>query len=227
MKQEKGEGYISNKYLRELVVKFNKMNINDTGEWCDAYERKLENKNNKKSITEDALSLLGIKAFSTALFRKKLLARGYGKKETEEVILLFTEKGYLNDLLYGETLCRSLRESARGTLWIRRKLKLAGLEEELIAKILENEAENASLPSPFLMEESEAEKGSIEEEAASRALQAKWRSLAKECDPRKKREKALRFLAGRGFSSASSYAALRKQLAGEGEGKSPFEVEIE
>lgn len=53
MKHEKGEGYISNKYLRELVVKFNKMNINDTGEWCDAYERKLENKNNKKSITED------------------------------------------------------------------------------------------------------------------------------------------------------------------------------
>ena len=53
MKQEKDEGYISNKYLRELVVKFNKMNINDTGEWCDAYERKLENKNNKKSITTD------------------------------------------------------------------------------------------------------------------------------------------------------------------------------
>lgn len=53
MKQEKGEGYISNKYLRELVVKFNKMNINDTGEWCDAYERKLENKKIKKSITED------------------------------------------------------------------------------------------------------------------------------------------------------------------------------
>lgn len=53
MKQEKGEGYISNKYLRELVVKFNKMNINDTGEWCDAYERKLENKNNKNSITKD------------------------------------------------------------------------------------------------------------------------------------------------------------------------------
>lgn len=53
MKQEKGEGYISNKYLRELVVKFNKMNINDTGEWCDAYERKLENKKNKKSITKD------------------------------------------------------------------------------------------------------------------------------------------------------------------------------
>jgi hypothetical protein len=58
MKQDKkGEGYISNKYLRELVVKFNKMNINDTGEWCDAYERKLENKNTKKSITIDKYEL--------------------------------------------------------------------------------------------------------------------------------------------------------------------------
>ena len=71
------------------------------------------------------------------------------------------------------------------------------------------------------------EKGSIEEEAACKALQAKWRSLARECDPRKKREKALRFLAGRGFSSASSYAALQKQLAEEGGGESPFEAEME
>ncbi len=58
MKQDKtSEGYISNKYLRELVIKFNKMNINDTGEWCDAYERKLENKNKKQSIEADKYSL--------------------------------------------------------------------------------------------------------------------------------------------------------------------------
>ncbi len=49
-KQDKGEGYISNAYLRELVVKFNRMNINDTGDWCDAYERKLENKLTKNTI---------------------------------------------------------------------------------------------------------------------------------------------------------------------------------
>lgn len=51
--KDKQEGYISNKYLRELIIKFNNMNINDTGGWCDAYERKLENKNNKHSIEED------------------------------------------------------------------------------------------------------------------------------------------------------------------------------
>ena len=51
MKQDKkDEGYISNKYLRELIVKFNTMNINDTGEWCNAYERKLENKKLKQTI---------------------------------------------------------------------------------------------------------------------------------------------------------------------------------
>lgn len=58
MKQDKkDEGYISNKYLRELIVKFNSMNVNDTGEWCNAYERKLENKKLKQTIENDKYTL--------------------------------------------------------------------------------------------------------------------------------------------------------------------------
>lgn len=58
MKQDKtDEGYISNKYLRELIVKFNSMNVNDTGEWCNAYERKLENKKQKQTIEADKYEL--------------------------------------------------------------------------------------------------------------------------------------------------------------------------
>lgn len=58
MKQDKtSEGYISNKYLRELIVKFNRMNINDNGDWCEAYERKLEKKNNNNNIEEDKYAL--------------------------------------------------------------------------------------------------------------------------------------------------------------------------
>ena len=54
MKQDKNsEGYISNKYLRELVVKFNSMNINDNGKWCDAYERKMDKKNANGNIKID------------------------------------------------------------------------------------------------------------------------------------------------------------------------------
>ena len=53
MATEKKEGYIKNAYLRELIVKFNRMNINDAGEWCTPYEKKLENKYTKKTIEVD------------------------------------------------------------------------------------------------------------------------------------------------------------------------------
>lgn len=70
MKQDKNdEGYISNKYLRELIIKFNHMNINDTGEWCDPYERKLENKKLKNTVTED----------------KYILAKSFIKRKREEI----------------------------------------------------------------------------------------------------------------------------------------------
>lgn len=52
-KTEKKEGYIKNAYLRELVVKFNRMNINDNGDWCIPYEKKLENKLTKNTIEDD------------------------------------------------------------------------------------------------------------------------------------------------------------------------------
>ena len=168
----------------------------------------------EKSVMEYGLLLLGTKAFSTALFRKKLLAKGYGKRETEELITLLTERGYLNDLLYGESLCRSLRESARGTLWIRRKLHLAGLSRELTDRILEEESRRGAVHSPFDLEEEsgEEEEQDVELAAALKALRSKWRTLSRETDPGKKREKVLRFLAGRGFSSSSAYGALDKLL---------------
>lgn len=47
------EGYISNEYLRELIVKFNRMNIDDTGKWCQPYLAKLENKHNNGKIDDE------------------------------------------------------------------------------------------------------------------------------------------------------------------------------
>lgn len=47
------EGYISNEYLRELIVKFNRMNIDDVGNWCQPYLSKLENKHNNGKIDEE------------------------------------------------------------------------------------------------------------------------------------------------------------------------------
>lgn len=82
MKQDKNdEGYISNKYLRELIIKFNHMNINDTGEWCDPYERKLENKKLKKTVTED----------------KYILAKSFIKRKREEIEELQNKYHNLSD----------------------------------------------------------------------------------------------------------------------------------
>lgn len=55
-KKEK-KGYISNSYLRELIIKFNRMNINDNGDWCKPYINKLQNKFNKKTITDEKYDL--------------------------------------------------------------------------------------------------------------------------------------------------------------------------
>lgn len=82
MKQDKtDEGYISNKYLRELIIKFNQMNINDTGEWCDAYERKLENKRMKKTIEED----------------KYILAKSFIQRKRQEIAALHCRYNDFND----------------------------------------------------------------------------------------------------------------------------------
>ena len=82
MKQDKNdEGYISNKYLRELIIKFNKMNINDTGEWCNAYERKLENKKTKGTIEED----------------KYILAKSFIQRKRQEIAALHNKYAEFTD----------------------------------------------------------------------------------------------------------------------------------
>lgn len=57
MAAEKKEGYIKNAYLRELIIKFNRMNINDDGRWCEPYEKKMKNKFTKKTIEVDKFAL--------------------------------------------------------------------------------------------------------------------------------------------------------------------------
>ena len=49
----KGDGYINNAYLRDLITKFNDMNYQDDGSWCIDYLSKLENQYNNKNIKKD------------------------------------------------------------------------------------------------------------------------------------------------------------------------------
>ena len=151
----------------------------------------------KKSAMEYAVLLLGRRACSTAELRKKLLAKEYPPQEIARVIADFTARGFLNDQLYAENLAESVYLRGGGKKKAIQKLRLKGIDRETIQDTLSEREENA---------------GKSELEAALAALARKKSAFEREPDLRKRREKALRFLAGRGFSAAVAYDALKQCL---------------
>ena len=144
----------------------------------------------KKTALEYAAGLLGTRAYSTAELRKKMFEKEYPAAEIRSILEDFTKRGFLNDRLYAESLCNALSARGNGARKIREKLRLKGIAPELIKEILES----VSTEMP-------------EEESALEALHRKRSTLLREPDVRKRKEKAFRFLAGRGFSAGSAYAA--------------------
>ena len=151
----------------------------------------------KKSAMEYAVLLLGRRACSTAELRKKMLAKEYPPQEIARVIADFTARGFLNDRLYAENLAESVYLRGGGRRKAIQKLRLRGIDRETIQDTLSEREENA---------------GRSELDAAISALERKKAQFEREADPRKRREKALRFLAGRGFSAAVACEALGKIL---------------
>ena len=149
----------------------------------------------KKSAMEYAILLLGRRAYSTAELRKKLMAREYSLPEISGVLEECIRRGFLDDRLYAENLAESVYLRGGGKNKAIRKLRLKGIDREIIQNTLS---------------EQEEEPGKSELDAALSALARKKTVFLREPDFRKRREKALRFLAGRGFSAAVAYEALQK-----------------
>ena len=139
----------------------------------------------KKTAMEYAILLLGLRAYSTAELKKKLYAKEYSTAEISQVIQEH----------YAENLAAAVYARGGGKRKAIQKLRTKGIDSELIKETL-----------------AEKEDGNVmtELEAAAGALSRKASAFAREPDPRKRREKALRFLAGRGFSAQVAYEALRK-----------------
>ncbi len=144
----------------------------------------------RKTALEYAARLLGIRAHSTGELRAKLRKKEYSGREIEDVIAEFTRLGYLNDAHFAESLCANLSERGSGKRKIFSRLRTKGINGELLKEVMEKQQEE--LP---------------EEDSAFAALSRKWSSLQREPDERKRKEKALRFLAGRGYSAGSAYSA--------------------
>ena len=152
----------------------------------------------KKTAMEYAILLLGRRACSTAELRKKMLAREYSVPEIARVLEECTRRGFLNDRAYAESLAESVYLRGGGRNKAARKLQLKGIDREIIENTL---AER----------ETDGDDGSGSElSSALSALERRKALFEREPDPRKRREKALRFLAGRGFSAATAYEALNR-----------------
>lgn len=145
----------------------------------------------KKSAMEKAMRLLSRRALSERELLNKLCAAGYPFREARDAVAECRKRGYVNDEAFAADYTELLAGRCLGGRRIRLALRKRGIPAELQEEPLEAAAET-------------------EAERASEALAYKLRLLARETDPRRKREKAFRFLVGRGFSCESCRAALER-----------------
>lgn len=145
----------------------------------------------KKSAMEKAMRLLSRRALSERELLNKLCAAGYPFREARDAVAECRKRGYVNDEAFAADYTELLAGRCLGGRRIRLALRKRGIPAELQEEPLEAAAET-------------------EAERASEALVYKLRLLARETDPRRKREKAFRFLVGRGFSCESCRTALER-----------------
>ena len=150
------------------------------------------------SALDKAVKLLNFRALSETELRTKLLQAGFPQHEADHAVAECKRCRFIDDTALAEDYTSLLRMRNTGSRMIRQKLIKRGLAEEI---------EDGTLP--------EEDSTTAEREAATRALEYKWRLLSRENDPRKKREKAFRYLAGRGFPPGLIFELLNIQQSEE------------
>ena len=148
----------------------------------------------RKDITawEQTLRWLNAKWYSESKLREKLNKLHYPADEIDDVINKCRTYGFVNDAMLAEEFAKSQSSRGRCSRRIAAELYRHGLTGEAAAKALE-----AVVPN--------------DEEAARSALQSKLASWKNEPDWRKRREKAFRFLANRGFPPDVVYTVLDEE----------------
>jgi len=143
----------------------------------------------KISAMEKAMRLLSRRALSEHELRTKLGAAGYPPDEVRAAVAECRKRRYVDDRQFAADYAGELAGRGLGGRRIALALRKRGIPAELREEPLEEASET-------------------EAERAAEALACKLRLLANESDPRKKREKAYRFLVSRGFSFDSCREAI-------------------
>lgn len=146
------------------------------------------------SALDKALRLLSARAYSSGELSLRLIRAGYPSEEAVAAIEECRKRHYLDDRMFAEDCAGMWLERGHGARSIRLKLRQRGISSELAADVLSISSED-------------------ETEAACRAIESKLPSLLREKDLRKRKAKALRFLAARGFAGEAVGAAMQHLAA--------------
>lgn len=158
----------------------------------------------QKSALECAVDSLAAHPCSVSEIRKKLFQKkSYAREEIEHAISECLRFGFLNDRAYAETVVSSFRSRGYGDRRIALRLREKGVAGELAQEAIQA-AEDGQ-------EEDPAQRQKL---LAEEALKRRLRSLNAVEDKTRRKAKAMRFLAGRGFAPEAVYSAVNALLKG-------------
>lgn len=147
----------------------------------------------KRSPLELAAMMLSVRPLSRAELKKKLHDKELSWEVAEKTVLDCERLGFVNDPETAEAYIRSMRNRGDGSRKIRMKLRVRGFKKE-------------DVDGAFLREEEASERS--ETDVALSVLKRKRLTLEREDNILKRKNKALRILASRGFTPDASFKAL-------------------
>ena len=161
-----------------------------------------------KDAFETAVALLSRRAHAKGELRRKLVDKGFTPSEAGFAVDECQRLGFVDDSAFAVALTDEMLARGCGSRKIAFKLSRRGVAKELVREAMDGVSERP---------------GSMDElSSAIEALGRKAKTFEREPDSRKRRMKAMRFLAGRGFSSAvvgkalEAHSKLFKRNPGEG-----------
>jgi regulatory protein len=147
----------------------------------------------QQDVMDKAIRLLSTRAHSCRELSLKLFKRGYPRKMIDNVISECKRLHLLNDNEFAINYIEELKNRGYGPRRISAALYKKGIDKELACSLLE---------------ETDSQEQQLER--AKTALKRKMPTFNREQEPRKKREKIVRFLSGRGFSSDIIFQLLNQ-----------------
>jgi regulatory protein len=138
--------------------------------------------NNSTQIMNAALKILSRRAHSTQELRNKLFKKEFERKDIDAAVAECQRLNLLNDRLLAEDYAGELKSKGCGPYKIKLMLYKKGIDKDIINEVAGG-------------------KENDEFQLAAEVLARKMKSLEREPDHKKRREKAFRFMISRGFSS--------------------------